>query len=164
MAGRFSGTWTPRRIDYHAEPRSGREPLLIKSRAVVVDGDKLKEKSDTLTTVYERLPADAGKPQFKMTVADYLADLKKDESALKTKYLGKIIELNGVVDQIMTNFGGDSFVMVSAPPPPGAEESGPVVACFTIDRQPFAHLGPGPNRDDPRRGLRHRDDAPGSRG
>ena len=144
MIGGLSGKWT---LDgstitttfQPSEPTA--KPVVTQ---ILIDGDKLKEQG-ALALVYERLPADADKPQFKLAVADYLADLKKGDSVLKDKYLGKIIELSGVVDSITTNFGGDSFITLAAPAPAGSEPTGGGVACFTIDPEPFAKYGPGQN-------------------
>lgn len=57
-----------------------------------------------------------------------------------------MIELDGVVNKVETNFGGDSYVLVYGPPKPGATEGpGPLegVACFTVDKQVYAKYFPG---------------------
>jgi hypothetical protein len=135
--GEFGGAWALNGSVVTLTPDPSGISIPLETRTLTIDGSRLRRERAGWTGMYERQSADADRPQFKMTVADYLADLTGDESVLKTKYLGKTIELDGVV--IEADY---SYVMIYGPQAT-ADESGHAVMCNTIEKEPFAHLGPG---------------------
>jgi hypothetical protein len=66
------------------------------------------------------------------------AEFNTDKSAALAKYQGKMIDLSGVVKSVGDDGSGDSGLVEIV-----TGEGSLGLPCYTVDKEPFAHLAPG---------------------
>jgi hypothetical protein len=76
-----------------------------------------------------------GPAEVKMTAEAWYAEFKADFTGARTKYAGKVIELNGKVVSFSEDFGTRLKME--------GDKSGATFPCYTVDRKPWLKVTPG---------------------
>src|SRR5262249_34234728 len=84
-------------------------------------------------------PAGLGKPDLVVTPAEWRAEFKKDSTAAKAKYRGKVIEMSGTLEGVRPDPFGTQFAFIEF----DVANDFAGVRCVLTDPRPWRKVGPG---------------------